>query len=228
MPGGLAGSAPRRGAHHPGPDQVAGAVPFTVRLKVAACITDPDVAVTVTVVVVGVVVVVVAGGSPPLVCVTGLLLQPTNRVIAATLIGSSISSFRPRRLLLRTRHSATANDEPESKRPEPVRMAAVDTAVFTVSVDVIDPVDDTVTEEKLQVAPAGNPEHVNVTAEFVEKPFCGSTVTVVIPLLPAFTVTAFGVTASMKSGAGAPIAGVMALAWVELRDVPLESTASTT
>jgi hypothetical protein len=91
-------------------------------------------------------------------------------------------------------------------------MAAVDTAVFTVSVDVIDPVDDTVAGEKLHVVPAGNPEQVNVTAEFVEKPFCGSTVTVVIPLLPAFTVTAFGVTASMKSGAGAPVAGVMALA----------------
>jgi len=91
-------------------------------------------------------------------------------------------------------------------------MAAVDTAVFTVSVELIEPVEDTVTGEKLHVAPAGNPEQVNVTAEFVEKPFCGSTVTVVVPLLPAFTVTAFGVTATMKSGAGAPAAGVTALA----------------
>ncbi len=33
-------------------------------------------------------------------------------------------------------------------------MAAVNTAVFTVSVELIEPVDDTVTGEKLHVAPA--------------------------------------------------------------------------
>jgi hypothetical protein len=200
---------------------------FTVRVKVAACITDPEVAVTVTVVDVGVVVVAPDDGSPVLVCVTGLLLQPTKSVIAARLIGSSMRSLPPRRLLLRTKQSTAARDEPESSSPEPARMAAVDTAVFTVNVAPIEPVVDTVTGEKLHVAPAGSPEQVNVTAELVEKPFCGSTVTVVVPLLPAFTVTVFGVTASMKSGAGAPVAGTMALAWFELADGPLESTAST-
>ena len=200
---------------------------LTVSVKVAACITDPDVAVTVTVVDAGAVA-VPDDGSPVLVCVTGLLLQPTNRVIAATLIGSSMRSLRSRRLLLRTKHNATASEEPESSSPEPVRMAAVDTAVFTVSVELIEPVEDTVTGEKLHVAPAGNPEQVNVTAELVEKPFCGSTVTAVVPLLPAFTVTVFGVTASMKSGAGAPAAGVIADTWFELADGPVESTASTT
>ena len=49
-------------------DQVAGVVVFTVRVKVAACITDPEVAVTVTVVDVGVVVVAPPeDGSPVLV-----------------------------------------------------------------------------------------------------------------------------------------------------------------
>ena len=100
--------------------------------------------------------------------------------------------------------------------------------VLTVTVELIEPAEDTVTGEKLHVAPVGNPEQVNVTAELVEKPFCGSNVTVVVPLLPAATVTAFGVTATMKSGAGAPAAGVMALAWLEAIEVPLESTASTT
>jgi hypothetical protein len=206
---------------------VAGAVVVTVSVKVAACITDPDVAVTVTVVAVGVVDVPEVG-SPAPVCDVGLLLHPTNKVIAATLIGSSMTSLRPRRVRLRTKHSATASDEPESNSPEPARMEAVDTAVFTVSVELIEPVDDTVTGEKLHVAPAGNPAQVNVTAELVEKPFCGSTVTAVVALLPAFTVTEFGVTASMKSGAGAPAAGIRADAWFELADGPLESTASTT
>lgn len=208
-------------------NQLIGVVAFTVRVKVAACITEPDVAVTVTVVTVGAAVVV--GKSPLFVCwVEGeLLLQPTNRVIAATLIGSNISSFPPRRLLLRTKHSAIASDEPESNSPEPVRRAAVATAVLTVRVEVIAPAAETVSCEKLHVAPAGSPEQVNVTAEFVEKPFCGSTVTVVVPLLPAVTVTAFGVTPNMKSGAGVPVAGVIALAWFEGPEVPPGSTAST-
>jgi hypothetical protein len=52
----------------PGRDQVAGVVVFTVRVKVVACITDPEVAVTVTVVDVGVVVVAPPDdGSPVLV-----------------------------------------------------------------------------------------------------------------------------------------------------------------
>jgi hypothetical protein len=113
-------------------------------VKVAACITDPDVAVTVTVVDTGGVA-VPDDGSPVLVCVVGLLLQPTNKVIAATLIGRSSRSLLPRRLLLRTKQRATASDEPESKSPEPARTAAVDTAVFTVSVELIEPVADTVT-----------------------------------------------------------------------------------
>src|SRR5580704_14745485 len=48
----------------PGPAQVAGAVLLTVSVKVAACITDPDVAVTVTVVDAGDVAVPEAPRSP--------------------------------------------------------------------------------------------------------------------------------------------------------------------
>ena len=65
MPVYFSRSGPLRG---PGRDQVAGVVVFTVRVKVVACITDPEVAVTVTVVDVGVVVVAPPeDGSPVLV-----------------------------------------------------------------------------------------------------------------------------------------------------------------
>jgi hypothetical protein len=193
---------------------------------VAACISEPDVAVTVTVDVVGVEVV----GVPPVVgfVVEELLLQPAIRVMATAIDGSSIIQCRRRRVLLTAKPSITASEEPENNRPEFFWRAADATVVLTVTVELIEPVEDTVTGEKLHVAPVGNPEQVNVTAELVEKPFCGSNVTVVVPLLPAATVTALGVTATMKSGAGAPAAGVMALAWLEAIEVPLESTASTT
>ena len=63
-------------------------VGVTVREKVAACISEPDVAVTVTVDVVG----VDAVGVPPVVglVVEELLVQPAIRVIATTIDGSSI------------------------------------------------------------------------------------------------------------------------------------------
>jgi hypothetical protein len=197
-------------------------VGVTVREKVAACISEPDVAVTVTVDVVGV---------PPVVgfVVKELLLQPASRVVATTIDGSSSTiQCRRRRFLLTAKPSTTASEEPENNRPEFFEMAADATVVLTDTVELIEPVEDTVTGEKLHVAPVGNPEQVNLTAELVEKPFCGSNVTVVVPLLPAATVTAFGVTATRKSGAGAPVAGVMALAWLEAIEVLLESAASTT
>jgi hypothetical protein len=97
-----------------------------------------------------------------------------------------------------------------------------------VRVEVIEPAEDTATAEKLQVVPAGRPLHVNVTAELVEKPFCGSTATVVVVVLPDATDTAFGVTANMKSGMGAPAAGIMALTWFDGDEAPIESTALTT
>ena len=185
------------------------AVEVTVSVKVVECITEPDVAVTVTVD--GVELPEV--GVPVLAVVVEVLLQPTNSVRAATVRGSSISSRSPRRPRRRTKHRANARDEPESSSPEPARMAAaVGVAALMVRVALIEPDEDTATAPKLQVDPAGRPVQLNVTAELVEKPFCGSTVTLVVALLPVATVTAFGVTANMKSGMGAPVAGTMALA----------------
>lgn len=51
---------------------------------------------------------------------------------------------------------------------------------------------------KVQLAPAGKPEHAKLTAE--SNPFCGVTVTVVVCVLPEFTVTALGVKPSANVG----------------------------
>ena len=107
-------------------------------------------------------------------------------------------------------------------------VAAVAAAELMVSVELNAFVEDTVTAEKLHVAPAGRPLHVKVTAESVVKPFCAPSATVVVVLPPDATVTAFGVTANVKSGMGAPTAGTNALTWIDGDEVPLESTASTT
>ena len=200
----------------------------TVKENVAACITEPAVAVTVTVVVVG-----VPGpedGEPLLDCVVvELFEQPTNTVSTSTTSGSNVIRRPWRSFLLRTSNKSPS-EEPLSAIPAPATFMAVaaTTAALMVSVELMAPLEETVTGEKLQVAPAGRPEQVNVTAELVENPFCGSTFTVVMPLPPAATVTALGVTDNMKSGAGAPEAGVMAVAWFDGPEVPLESTASTT
>ena len=107
-------------------------------------------------------------------------------------------------------------------------LAAVATAELMVSVELNTFVADTVTAEKLQVAPDGRPLHVKVTAESVVKPFSAPSATLVVALPPDATVTAFGVTASVKSGMGEPAAGTSALTWFDGEEVPLESTASTT
>jgi hypothetical protein len=142
-------------------------------------------------------------------------------------MGRSHINCRPRRLLRRTKISATARDEPESKTPEVVAAADVADAV-TVSVETMSPVDVAVAGPKVQVAPLGRPEHVKLTVELEANPFCGVSVTVVVPLVPAVSVRAAGETARVKSGAGAPLAEVTALAWFEAGDAPTESSASTT
>ena len=182
----------------------------------------PEVAVTVTVDVTG----VLTEGAPAL--AEGVPeewpLQPVIRVNATTLKGKISIICRPRRLLLRTKTSAIARDEPENKRP-----AAADTLdIVTVSVETISPVDVAVAGPKAQVAPLGRPEHVKLTVEVAANPFCGVSVTVVVPLVPAVSVRAAGETARVKSGAGAPLADVIALAWFEAGDAPTESSASTT
>jgi hypothetical protein len=195
-------------------------------VNVVECITEPDVAVTVTVETVDDVGVPLVGVP---VLVVAVLLQPTNSVSAMTVRGSNISSRPSRWRRRRTKNSPSARGEPASSSPVRARTtAAVAAAELMVRVELIEPAEDTATVEKLHVAPAGRPVHVNVTAELVEKLFCGSRVTVVVALLPEATDTAAGATDSRKSGIGEPVAGTMALAWFEGDEVPLESTASTT
>jgi hypothetical protein len=192
----------------------------TVSEKVAVCINGPDAAVTVIVEVTGV---------PPLTAfVLGdFPLQPVNRVRPTTLTGSiSISCRLARRFFLPTKHSTNPSDEPESHRPELLRTAAA-REVFTVSVETMLPVDVTVAGEKLHVAPTGRPEQVNITDEVAEKPFVGVTVIVAVPLVPAVSERDPGETPSAKSGAGAPAADVVALAWLEGTEDPKVSVAWT-
>jgi hypothetical protein len=141
------------------------------------------------------------------------LLQAANRVRPTTLIGSNNISCTPisPRLLLPTKQNTIASDEPDSSRPEVVLIPA-DATEVTVSVETIVPVDGTVTGEKLQVVPTGRPEHMNVIAELVEKPFCDVAVTVAVALVPVVSVSEPGETPKVKSCAGAPTAGVVALA----------------
>jgi hypothetical protein len=73
--------------------------------------------------------------------------------------------------------------------------------VVTVSVVDVVPGGVTVDGEKLQDAPAGNPdEQLSETAEL--NPLSSAIVTVVVPLCPAVTVTDVGEAATEKSGGG--------------------------
>jgi hypothetical protein len=198
-------------------------------MNVVECITEPDVAVTVTVDDVDVVELLLVG-VPVVELVVPVLLQPANSVSAIAVSGSNISSWPADRRRRRTKNSPRPSGEPASSNPVRARTTAAALAVaeLMVRVELIEPAEDTATVEKLHVAPAGRPVHVNVTAELVEKLFCGSRVTVAVAVPPEATVTAVGATDSRKSGIGEPVAGTMALAWFEGDELPLESTAVTT
>ncbi len=99
---------------------------------------------------------------------------------------------------------------------------------MTVSVELRRFPEDEVAAEKLQVVPAGKPLHMKVTAELAEKPFCGEITTLVVLLPPGATLTAVGVTISVKSGMAVPAAGIKALTWLDAAEVPTVSVASTT
>ena len=101
--------------------------------------------------------------------------------------------------------------------------------VFTVNVETISPVDVTVVGEKLHVASLGRPEQVKLTAAVGVNPFCGASVIVSVPLLPAVTGSDADETLIVKFGVvGAAPDPVIALDWFEAVDAPSPSTASTT
>ena len=87
-------------------------------MNVVECITEPEVAVTVTVedAVVPVEGPVIAEVAGPAVVVE-VLLQPANTVSAATVMASTISSRPPRWPRRRTKSRPSANGEPASSSP---------------------------------------------------------------------------------------------------------------
>jgi hypothetical protein len=101
--------------------------------------------------------------------------------------------------------------------------------VFTVNVETILPVDVTVVGEKLHAASLGRPEQAKITAAVGVNPFCGTSVIVSVPLLPAVTGSDAEETPIVKPG---PVVAVpepvMALDWFEVVDAPSPSTATTT
>ena len=77
---------------------------------------------------------------------------------------------------------------------------AVEVVTVNVVVETVVPESAKVGGEKLHVAPEGNPEQVNETTEL--KPFNGVIDTVVVPLLPAVTVSDVGDAPTEKSCGG--------------------------
>lgn len=156
---------------------------------------DPDVPVTVTVVVTGVVVlvVVVLVDEPP--------PQPVTRLSPITLTASKSISCMLRRFLKPSKQqNATASVDVGISGLGLRRNSAVVAAVVTVSfVEAAVPEGVTEAGAKMHVAPVGSPEQVSVTKEL--NPFCGVTETVVVPLWPPVTVSAAGVTPTVKAGA---------------------------
>jgi hypothetical protein len=143
-------------------------------VKLVLLCSDPDVAVTVTV-----------DGSG-LTCTPHPVTKPSPTRPAA--IKSIICKLR-RFLKPRKQHSTHASAEPGNSGLRLLRSAAVVEVVVIVScvVEAAPPDGVTGVGEKLHVAPEGNPEQVNVTAEL--NPFCGVTVTMSVTLCPAVTVS---------------------------------------
>lgn len=120
----------------------------------------------------------------------------------ATPIASSESVAKRRGFFQPTQQSVATNAMVEKSGREPLRRTAVEESVVTVSVVVAAtaPEGVTVAGEKLQEAPLGSPEQMNVTAAL--KPFEAVTETVVAPLLPALTVKDPGEAVREKFGGG--------------------------
>jgi hypothetical protein len=128
------------------------------------------------------------------------LPHPFTSPTPARLTASSASSGQFLRFLQPSQHSAIATAvSGHTGIPRRCNAALAD-AVVTVSTVEVVPGGVTVAGKKLQVAPAGNPEHANETAE--SNPPAGETVIVVVPLLPPFTVNELGAAATVNPGGG--------------------------
>jgi hypothetical protein len=151
---------------------------FTVSVKVVVCVSDPEVAVTVTVDETG-------GGVD-----TALEapLQPLSAVRPAALVVASSNSVSKRlRRFQPKQQKATANTEPGKSGLESRCSAAAVAAVVTVSVVEYESPSDVskVGEVKLHAAPLGNPVQAKVTGELKPlKPPTSVAVMVAVPFCP--------------------------------------------
>ena len=141
---------------------------FTVTETVAVCWIEPDAAVTVTVDVAGV---GVGVDEPPPQAVTRP--KPAQAVISRSHAG------RRRRRIMPTRESPSASALIGHVERNPAGNAADVAAALMVRTSLVDWVGVTEVGLKEQLAPAGNPEQANVTAEL--KPFCDVMVSVTVP-----------------------------------------------
>lgn len=154
--------------------------------NVVECASDPEVAVTVTVEVTG------AGvdAPPP---------HPPSKPNPDALTASSNKNSNRRRFLHPRQQIASARVVSGSSELDLWRSAAVVAAVVRVTVAEAAPGGVTLAGEKLQEAPAGNPdEQLKVTAE--ANPPCVANETVAVPVPPAATTIDAGATATVKSG----------------------------
>ena len=123
--------------------------------------------------------------------------SPKNAKLTA-----NISTFIRRRFLNPITQTAIAT-ETGGNRGIPLRPND-DVVGEVVTVNVVDPgvmpPNSTLAGENVQVAPAGRPEQMKVTAEL--NPLAGVTVTVVVALCPAVTVSDVGEAATVKLGGG--------------------------
>lgn len=174
---------------------------MTVRVIVAVCESDPEVAVTVTVEVVLDPPPVPPPPPPP------LLLpepppQPPSQPMPKTQTVRISSLCRVRRRRKPKKESATANVAPPGSSGLRLghRLALAEVVAIVRVVVAALPVGITVDGEKLQVPPVGRPVQAKETA--AEKPFWGVMVIVEVPLDPAVTVSEVGLAPTLKSGVG--------------------------
>lgn len=164
----------------------------TMSVKLEACCSEPEVAVTVTEDVTGFEWPEEFDGLPT------QAVRPESE--------SRLRARRSQRARLRRKNPRKQTSAVEvvmgSQGFRGRRTAAADCEAETVRVETMFPCPDMVAGAKLQVTPAGRPEHAKTTDEEVENPFCGATVTVFIAIPPALTVSEGVESAIVKSGAG--------------------------
>jgi hypothetical protein len=114
---------------------------------------------------------------------------------------TNTSSSKPRFPFWPSKQSATARDKAGNNGLGFRREATVvDDVAIVIVVTVVEPDGVNVAGEKLQAAPAGNPEQLNVIGE--AKEFSGVTMTVVVPLCPGVMSSDAEESAMLKVGAG--------------------------